>query len=213
MNKFVFSLIFAASLSGFAQTKVAMNFPSEELMKVIETYAKASGQKFIIDPSVRGRVSMLNQDTLTLEEAFNQLSQALAINGFAISKQGDIMIIKSARNIQRDLIEVSEQVPALNPQRMYSWVYRVQNMPADMVNRDLRILTSKDGELAVNSSTNQIVVTDWTSNVLRIHEMMKQLDKPVDAKIAKIVEANKAERKARQKEKDKEKEKEQVKKD
>jgi general secretion pathway protein D len=196
------AMIFAVFTITLAQAeeKIKMYYNNEELTKVIELYSKASGQKFVVDPSVRGKISIYLQEPISIQEAFNQLSSALAINGYAISKQGDTMVIKSARSIQRDLIEVSTERPALKPERMYTWIYSVKNLPAENINRDLRILLSKDGEMAVNTNTNQIVFTDWSSNLNRVAELMKEIDKQVDPATAKIVEASKKEREAKRKE-------------
>ncbi len=184
-----------------AADKMKMHFNNEDLIKVIESYSKASGQKFVIDHGVRGRITIFIQEPISIEESFNQLSSALAINGYAISKQGDTMIIKSARNIQRDLIEVSTERPSLKPERMYTWIYNVKNVPAGNINRDLRILPSKDGEMSVNTNSNQIVITDRTSNLNRIAHIMKEVDKPLDPATAKIVEASrKSEAETRRKE-------------
>lgn len=172
-----------------AADKIKMNFKNEELTKVIEQYSKASGQKFIVDATVRGNISIFNPGEVTQEEAFNQLSTALAVNGYAISKQGDTMVVRSARNVQRDLIEVGTEVPALKPERMYSWIYSPKNLSVEDISRDLRLLTSKDGELSPSSRTNQIVITDWVSNIHRVAATLSKIDIKVDASTAKIVEA------------------------
>lgn len=186
-----FLSLFSVSVFAGPDAKMKMYFNNEDILKIIEKYSKASGQKFVVDPGVRGKVSIFIQDEVSLDEAFNQLSSALALNGFAISKQGDTMIVKSGRNIQRDLIEVSTQKPSLKPERMYSWIYTFKNISAESVNRDLRILPSKDGEMNVLLQGNQIIITDWTSNLNRIAEVFKEVDKKPDPEISKIIEANK----------------------
>lgn len=185
-----------ASIS--SSTKLNMTFMNEDLLKIIETYSKASGQKFIVDPGVRGKITIMLPEPVTLDEAFNQLSSALAINGFSISKQGDTMIVKSARNIQRDFIEVSTEVPSMKPERMYTWIYKVQNLTVESINRDLRILPSKDGEMVAYSRTNQLIITDWSSNINRIAKLINILDKPMDAKTSKLVELSNKEREQNQ---------------
>lgn len=182
------------SMNSWAQQKMNMNFLNEELTTVISAYSKASNQKFIIDPSVRGKVTILLPDMVTIEEAFNHLSSALAINGYAISKQGDTMVIKSARNIQRDLIEVSSERPSIKPERMYTWIYKAKYLSVETLSRDLRILNSKDGELTPNARTNQLIISDFTSNINRVANLLAELDKPVDAATAKLVESSKRER-------------------
>lgn len=200
MRRLIATILVLMTCISNADDKIKMNYSNEELSKVIENYSKATGQKFIVDPAMRGKISIFIQEPVSKEEAFNHLSSALAVNGYAISKQGDTMVIKSSRNIQRDLIEVSTEVPSLKPERMYSWVYTVKNIPAESIYRELRILTSKDGELVANSSTNQLIISDWTSNLNRISELLKKIDKPLDPATAKIVESGRKEHEMKRKE-------------
>lgn len=195
MNSVLATIIIFTFSFANAEEKINMYFNNEELTKIIEIYSKFSGQKFVIEPTVRGKVSILIQEPVSIEEAFNQLSSALAINGYGISKQGDTMIIKPARSIQRDLVEVSTEKPSIKPERMYTWIYTVKNFPADSINRDLRILVSKDGEVSVNTNTNQLIFTDWVSTINRVAELLKEIDKPNSPEISKIVSIAKKERK------------------
>jgi hypothetical protein len=41
------------------------NKQNADLNKVIETYAKASGQKFIIDPNAHGKITIINKDNVS----------------------------------------------------------------------------------------------------------------------------------------------------
>ncbi|KYG65654.1 general secretion pathway protein GspD [Bdellovibrio bacteriovorus] len=179
-------LVFFTTLSVFADDKVKVNFNSEELTKVIENYAKATGQKFIIDPGVRGKITILNQEPITKEEFFSQLSNGLALNGFAISKQEDVMVVQSARNVQRNMLEVSTKRPSMKPQRMYTWVYTPKNVSVLQLNRDLRILPSRDGEMNVVAINNQLIITDWVSNINRVADVLEQIDIPENPVLSKL---------------------------
>lgn len=166
------SAVFAADKS------IDFNYKDADLAKVISDYAKASGQKFIVDPNVHGKITIMSPGPVSIGEAFNQLSSALAVNGIAISKQDDVMVVAQARMIQRNLIDVGQELPALKPERMYTWVINLKHTSADEVNKQLRILTSKDGELVPYTHNNQIYVTDWTSNLQRIAKIIKEIDIP-----------------------------------
>lgn len=172
--------------------KMKMNFKDYEITKIIEAYSDASEQTFIVDPSVRGKVSILNSDSVDIAEAFNQLSSALAIHGYGISKQENVFIVKSARSIQRDLIEITSEVPALKPERMVTWIATVKHISAKNVVREMRNLSSRDGEMVLNAQTNKIVFTDWASNLNKIAEVFKQLDTPSDPKLQRFIEQNKS---------------------
>ena len=181
----------------YAADTLKFNFNNEEITKVVEIYSNASGQKFVLDPGVRGKITILLPAAVTIDEAFNQLSSALAVNGFAIAKQGDTMVVMSARNIQRNLVETTTELPALKPERMVTYILTLKYVSADEVNRNLRIIPSKDGELSVFPHNNQIIITDWASNMQRIAAMMKELDKPAEASATKVVAQARKERDAK----------------
>lgn len=172
-----------------AADTINFTFQNEELTKVIEAYSKASGQKFVVDPGVRGKVTLLMPGKITVEEAFNQLSTGLAVNGFAISKRDDTMVVMSARNIQRSLLEITSEVPPVKPERMITYIFTPKYLTVDRINRDLRILPSRDGEMNVFMPKNQMIITDWSSNVIRISELLKALDTPNSVETQKMVDA------------------------
>lgn len=184
MRKLTLTLLtIAAAFSSAAFAKdISFDYKNAELAAVIKDYSKASGQKFIIDPSIQGKITIINPGKISVEEAYNQLSSALATNGVGISKQNDILLIQQARAIQRNLIEVGTELPPIHPTKMYTWVINMKNANADEVNKQLRILTSKDGELVPVTRTNQIMVTDWTPNLHRISKILAEVDKPVAKK-------------------------------
>lgn len=193
MKLFAVLLLITTSLTTKAEDKIKLYVNNEEITKIIEIYSKASGQKFVVDSTVRGKISIFNQTEVSLEEAYSQLSSALATNGFAISKQGDLNVVKNARATQRDYIEVSTAVPKMAPERMYTWVASLKNISARDVQSQIRILTSRYGELNINEKNNQLLITDWTANINRVAEIIKQIDKPADPAVAKIVAAAKKE--------------------
>lgn len=197
MTKWISVLVLLASLNVSADMKFAFN--NEDVTKMIETYSKATGQKFVVDPGIRGKATILNNDKVSDAEAFNLLSDALAVNGYAIAKRDDTMVVMSARNIQRNLVETMTTLPPLKPERMVTYMLTLKNIPVVQVNRELRILPSKDGEMSVLEGTNQLIITDWASNIHRVNEILQKIDVPTDPKVAKIVEASRKDRAARAK--------------
>lgn len=171
-----YAAIFATASAFAGKSTIGFNFRDTDVTKVVEEYAKASGQKFIIDASVKGKVTVINPGDVTIEEAFNQLSSVLAVNGLGISKQEDTFVVSHARQVQRSLIEVGTELPPLKPEKMFTLVIPLKFVSAKDINNELRILTSRDGELVPVSHTNQLVVTDWVSNLYRVSKLIKEID-------------------------------------
>lgn len=188
-------IVLLVSITTLAEEKIKMDFKNQDIDVILKHYAVASGQKFVIDSTVRGKITILSPNEVSLEEAYNQLSEALAVNGFAIIKNGDWLTVKNARSAQRDNIQVSSELPAAKPQRMATWVINLKNISAQDVMRELRVLTSSYGEMTTNTQNNQLIITDWTSNLQRVAELIKQIDKPTEPSIAKLVSQAKKEQK------------------
>lgn len=168
-----------------SEASMSMNFKEAHIIDVIEAYAKKANQKFIVDPGVRGKISIFLQRPVSTKEAYDKLSSALALNGYAISQQDGTYVVMSARNIQRNHLEVTSERPELKPERMVVWIYQPKHVSAESIGKELRNLPSKDGEVAVSSATNQIVFTDWTSNLNRVAEILARVDRAAGEESAK----------------------------
>lgn len=188
------ALVSLMSLSAFAEKKISFNYVSKDLGELIEVYSKASGQKFIIDSTVRGKVSILNNEEVTLTDAFNQLTSALAINGFTYVKTGDVMTVRNARAAQRDGIEVfTNTLPNAQPTRMVMWIVDLKHINAASVQGNIgRLINSSYGEMQSVHDKNQIIVSDWSSSIPRIAEMIKNLDVKSTPQMLKFAAENKA---------------------
>lgn len=182
MKRFLLiATLFTAGFITSAQAEektIDFNYKEAEIAKVLKDYAQASGQRFIVDPTVKGKITIINPSRIPLTEAFNQLSTALATNGIGYTFNDGIYSLKQARSIQRDAIPVVTEVPPMRPERMVTWIISLKHISADEVNKQLRILTSRDGELVPYTQTNQLLVSDWTPNLNRIAQIVKNLDVP-----------------------------------
>jgi general secretion pathway protein D len=181
MKYYLATFLIAAGFAMHARAddgQMKFNYNKADVASVIEDYAKASGQRFIYGGPLVGQVTALNPQKVSLDEAFAQLSTALAANGYGISRQGDVMVVQQARAIQRNYIDIGTTLPPLRPEQMFTWVIDLKYASAERINKELRILTSKDGELVPVTDTNQILVTDWVSNLHRIQKIIEAVDRP-----------------------------------
>lgn len=174
----------SAATSGTAVASAAtlpFHFDKGELTAMLAAYAKASGRKIIVDPGVRGSVSVYLPGEVTLDEAFNIVCDALALNGFSIVENGDTWIVRSARNAQRDMIPTVTVLPPPRPNRMMTMIFKLKHANPDDVLKQLRILPSKDGEMTLFEPTKQLIVSDYAANINRISRILETIDIPASA--------------------------------
>ena len=60
-----------------------------EIGDFIEQVSSISGQTFVVDPRVKGRVTVVSQARLSLAEVYQLFLSVLATHGYAVLPQGD----------------------------------------------------------------------------------------------------------------------------
>lgn len=166
----------APTLAATPENTIAMSFKDKEITQIIEAYSKASGEKFIIDPDVRGKMTIISPEKVPAAEALHLVASALAVRGFAIAKQDGFFMIRNARSASKDFLETSSQLGELKPQRLFTWVVQLKNIKAESFEKNLRNLISRDGDFFVDTATNKLILTDFISNLHKIKAVIDIVD-------------------------------------
>jgi general secretion pathway protein D len=157
---------------------VEANFPNAEITDVVKAIGQLTGKNFIIDPGVRGKISIIAPSKVTVAEAYKAFLAALAINGFTVVPYGKFLKVKASRNAQRDAIETYTGDYAPNSDIYITRIIHLKHISAEEVNKRLRVLPSKDGEMTPYEPTNSLIITDYGANVERMTKIIRELDRP-----------------------------------
>jgi len=177
-DKFAKASIEDITDANFPETIESFDFPNADIQDIVKAISELTGKNFIIDNGLRGKITIIAPTKITVAEAYKAFLSALAINGYAIVPQGKFLKIRSARNAQRDSIETYSGTYYPNSDQMITRIIHLKHISAEAVNRDLRILSSKDGEMSVYPPTNSIILSDYGSNIDRVMKIISQLDVP-----------------------------------
>ena len=81
----------AANTASNADTpeRWVINLKNAEIADFIEQVAQISGQTFVVDPRVKGQVSVVSNSPLTLTEVYQLFLSVMATHGFSVITQGD----------------------------------------------------------------------------------------------------------------------------
>lgn len=174
---FVTLIFFAAANSQAEDKKIKWNFKQADLLEMIEYYSKATGTQFIVDATVRGKISNFTQTEITKAEAFNFLSRSMTINGFSWVKINDKYVVRNARSAQRDGIPVYTELPASEPEHMATLIVTLKNTSCNDIKTRLgRLLNSSYGELECEPDSNNLIVSDFTTAMHRINAIIEKVD-------------------------------------
>lgn len=154
----------------------SFDYPNADVADLVKAISELTGKNFVVDPQVRGKITIIAPSRITVAEAYKAFLSALAINGLAIVPGDGFYKIKQARAAQRDNIDTFSGAYYPTSDQMITRIIKLKYISADTVNKELRILTSKDGELVPYTPTNSLIVSDYGANMDRIMKIIEQLD-------------------------------------
>lgn len=154
----------------------SFDYPNAEIMDVAKAISELTGKNFVVDPQVRGKITIMAPSRLTVAEAYKVFLSALAVNNMAVVPGDGFYKIKPAREAQKDSIETYSGAYYPASDQMITRIIKLKYISADEVNKNLRFLASKNGDLNPYPPTNSVIVSDYGSNVDRIVKIISQLD-------------------------------------
>jgi general secretion pathway protein D len=162
----------------FAATgqKYTLNMQDAEIKEVIDLVAKVTGKTFIIDPRVRGKVTVVSEREMTQAQIYETFLATLEVYGFSAVVAGDVVKIIGQADIKSAGIDV-ETTGGRIGEDIITRVFPIQNASAMELVPILRPMVAKYGHLAGVPSANVLIVADRATNIERLSEIIHLLDK------------------------------------
>jgi len=163
----------------FPETIESFDFPNVDITDIIKAISELTGKNFIIDSTVRGKITIIAPSKITVAEAYKAFLSSLAINGFTIVPSGGFLKIRNARSAQRDGIDIYSGAYYPNADQMITKVVHLKHISAETLKQQLgRLLNSSYGEIEAYPQTNSMIISDFGSSIDRIMKIINQLDVP-----------------------------------
>lgn len=155
------------------QVTLTQNFQQADIDKVIEAVAKLTGKNFIIDPRVKGKVTLIAPEPMHPEDLYETLLAILRVHGFvAVPGKTAIQIIPA--NLARD--QVPFETAGSQKSDWVTEVISIKKVPATKLVAVLRPLVAREGHLVALAESNRMIVTDSQSNINRLKEIIRRVD-------------------------------------
>ncbi|MDA7085875.1 type II secretion system secretin GspD [Pseudomonas sp. SA3-5] len=152
-----------------------INLKGADIREFIEQIAQITGETFIVDPRVKGQVSVVSSTPLTLSEVYQLFLSVMATHGFSVLTQGE-----QARIVPNAEAKANAGQGPAAPDRLETRLIQVQHSSATELIPLLRPLVPQYGHLAAVTSANAIIISDRSANIARVEELLHQLDQTGD---------------------------------
>lgn len=166
-----------------AETQVSMSFDKADVNSVVKFISMASGTPIVCDPDLKGNVTIISLKQIPLQDAYEVVNAALRVRGYTMVGGLDSRVIRviSLKKATADGVQVrsgKEPDKTLTGDSMVTQVIPLEFASAARMKDDLKPMVSDDqATITAIASTNTLIVTDNASNIHRIAQVVRELDK------------------------------------
>ena len=178
-------LVFAINI--FSQNNISnqdsyiLNYEDVDIKKVTQDIAQFAKKTIILDPRVKGKITIYSNANLNREQVWNVYLRTLQVNGFTIIAESGFVRIVPENEATRDL-----SISSKNLGDFETVVIPLLNRSVEEVLPMIKPITGRQSHLSSISSINSILLVDRGSNINRIKDLLSNLDKDNTAKISII---------------------------
>jgi general secretion pathway protein D len=167
----------AGSRSPLGDQPVQLNFLDVDIQAVIRALSRATGQQFLVDPRVKGNLTLVSEGPVPAYQAYEMLLAALRMQGFSVVDVGGVAQVVPEADAKLLAGPIySADKPGGNG--MLTRTFRLQYENAVNLIPVLRPIVSPNNPINAYPGNNTIVVTDYAENLQRVAQIIEGIDTP-----------------------------------
>lgn len=179
----LFFLIISLFSTAHAAEDNTLNFADSDINAVISLVSEVTGKNFIVDPRVKGKVTLISNRSLNKDELYQVFLSILEVHGFTAVPSGKtIKIIPDADAKNSALPSGSSKKPGQGDEAI-TRVIQVDHVNAAQLVPILRPLVPPQGHMAAYQQSNILVISDRAANIQRLVKIIKRIDQPSSGEI------------------------------
>lgn len=158
-----------------AREPITLNFVNAEIEAVARTMAAITGRNIVVDPRVKGTITLSTDRPVPPQAAFNQFVATLRLSGFTVVDSGGLLKVvpEAEAKLQGGAVSVDG---AATGNQIVTQIFRLNFENAANLVPILRPLISPNNTINVNPGNNSLVITDYADNLQRMARIIAALD-------------------------------------
>ncbi|HUG24860.1 type II secretion system secretin GspD [Piscinibacter sp.] len=170
----------------FKGEPVTLNFVNADIEGVTRAMAAILKQQFVVDPRVKGTITLYSEEPLTPREAYLNFLAALRGLGFTVVESGGLYKVVPEADAKLQTGTVSVGGVDRRGDQVITQIFRLSHESANNMVPVLRPLISPNNTINANPGTNSLIITDYADNLQRIGKIISALDTPASGDVEVI---------------------------
>lgn len=161
-----FELLFSATI----------NLRDADIRAFASDVAKITNKTIVLDPRIKGTVTVVSNQDLSIKETYAVFLSVLRVHGYAAIENNGVVKVMPESGGRQDFSSGRPDLDSLTTE-----VIRLNQANARNLTPLLKPLINKQGHIAAYEATNTLIIADYVGNLTRIKNLLAELDKnPTD---------------------------------
>ncbi len=166
-----------------AAESVTLNLKGADINALIGTVSEITGKNFIVDPRVKGKITIISARPLDKKEVYEVFLSILEVHGFSAIQEGKVIkILPDADAKHHPGMTATDEAPGVGDD-MVTRVIEIKNVAAAQLVPILRPLVPPQGHMAAYPQSNMLIVSDRASNISRLVDIINRIDQPTSGEV------------------------------
>lgn len=175
-ESFVFSAAQAAE-KGKEERYITIDFDNVDINLFIKYISELTGKNFIVDPAVKGNVTIISPTRISESDAYQVFESVLDIQGFTTIESGSVIKIVPSVDARSQNIQTVRPGEKLAPEdRVVTQLVPLKFTTPTEMQKILQPLVSKTSVLIAHTQSGILIITDILSNIQRLMGIIETLD-------------------------------------
>ncbi|MBS1209795.1 MAG: type secretion system protein GspD [Proteobacteria bacterium] len=162
-----------------ADDRVTLNFVNSDLEATLKAVTIITGKSFVIDPKLKGTVSIVSNQPVDRNLVLPIVQSALRQQGITLIDNGTVVkVVAEADAKQQGSAVLLGKNTTGTGDKFVTQVYPLRFESASQLAQVLRPLLGANSVIAAYQAGNVLVISDYAENLSRINAMIENIDHP-----------------------------------
>ena len=179
LTLFLFLFLMGPAGGGEREEYISLDFHRVDINLVIRFISETTETNFIVDPRVKGEVTIISPARIPVEAVYSVFKSILEMHNFSLVQAGEVVkIIPSVEARQRAIrTEVGREIEGIPPEDIIvTQLIPLEHADVNQVRAMLTPLVSQASNMVAHLPTNILILTETSSNIQRLLRIIKEID-------------------------------------
>ncbi len=154
---------------------ITLNFQGADINALISLVSQVTEKSFIVDPRVKGKVTLVSGSGLPADELYDIFLSVLEVSNFAAVPSGNVVKILP-KNLIKQHPTPTTDAPGVNDEQI-THIVTLEHASVNELLPILRPLLPPTDHIAPHAGSNTLILTGTAANISRTLSMIERMDK------------------------------------